>query len=123
MTDEQRFDDYNRGVIEGMKHQAPSPQTLEEIAELKKEWVEFKALARNIFIGGAVCFFSYGVWVGIIQTRQLRNIEDVANNTRQVEFLENRIGAVEVNNGEVKAKLINIETTLQEIKVAIKGIR
>lgn len=123
MSDEQRFDDYNRGVIEGMKHQSPSPQTLEEIGELKKEWVEFKALARNIFIGGAVCFFSYGVWVGIIQTRQIRNIEDVAYNTRQVESLGNRIGAVEVNNGEVKAKLTNIEITLQEIKAAIKGIR
>jgi hypothetical protein len=123
MTDKQRMEDFNRGVVEGMKHQSPSPQTIEEINELKEEWAEFKAMARNIFIAGAVCYFSYGVWVGIIQTRQIRNIDDVALNTRQIETLSNRINAVEVNNGEVKAKLTNIEVTLQEIKAAVKGIR
>lgn len=123
MTEEQRMEDFNRGVLEGMKHQQPSPTTLAELNELKAEWAQLKARALSILIGAVVIVGGYGIWVGNIRTEVAQLSSSVSTNNEERIRFEARLGSLEVNNGEIRTKLVNIEATLQEIKVAIKGIR
>lgn len=123
MTEEQRMQDFNKGVLEGMKHQQPSPSTLIEINDLKAEWAQLKSRALNALIAGVLVVGGYGIWVGNIQTSMSQLTRSVAENTDKNNRFDARLGSLEVHNGEIKTKLVNIEATLQEIKVAIKGIR
>lgn len=121
--DDQRISDYNRGVLEGMKHQTMSPDTEKEITELKSEWAAFKARALSILIGAVVVVGGYGIWVGNIQTELAQISRSVYSNDEENARFDARLGSLEVNNGEIKTKLINIEATLQEIKVSVGRIR
>ena len=122
MTDDEKMELYNKGVAEGVKHQVPSPQTIEEINELKAEWHEFKSRALLILVSGLIAMAGYGTWVGVIQSEMSYNrtrIESVESKHGQI---ESRLGSVEINNSEIKSRLNSIDATLQEIKVAIKSL-
>lgn len=121
--DNQRMEDFNRGVVEGMKHQQPSPTTLLELNELKAEWAQLKTRALNILIAGVVIVGGYGIWVGNIQTGMTQLARNIDSNSEENVKFDARLGALEVNNGEIKTKLIDIEATLQEIKLSIGRIR
>ena len=59
---------------------------------------------------------SVGIWVGTIQTRQLRNIDDISTVTTRVDTVAQRQQNSDVTSAEIRTKLINIEATLIEIK-------
>lgn len=84
-----------------------------------------KVISSNGFLSklsiGVV--IAIGVWVGTIQSRQLRNISDIATNAIKYESVEQRIQKGDVAEAEIRTKLVGIETTLEEIKVAVKNIR
>jgi hypothetical protein len=123
MTEDEKMEVYNRGIAEGVKHQAPSPQTVEEINELKEEWHEFKSRALWLLIGGLVAMVGYGSWVGVVQSEVSYNRAQLSSLDGKHAQIETRLGKVEITNSEIKSRLNSIDTTLQEIKLAIKELR
>ena len=123
MTEDEKMEIYNKGVAEGVKHQTPSPQTLEEIRELKAEWHEFKARALTVLISSCFLFAGYGIWVGTIQANVQSNLQRLEVQTNRISTIDTRQQASDVTAAEIKAKLSAIETSLIDIRQAIKGIR
>ena len=123
MTEDEKMEIYNRGISEGVKHQSPSPQTVEELNELKVEWHEFKSRALWLLIGGLVAMVGYGSWVGVVQSEVSYNRQLLTNLDAKHGQIETRLGKVEITNSEVKSRLNSIDATLQEIKLAINELR
>lgn len=111
---------YNRGISEGIKHQKMSPETEQEITELKAEWLDFKRVSRNILIGALVPVVGYGVWVGTIQSKINEFTRYVEVDQKMNEDIRGKIQSTEISNADIRARLINIESTLLEIKQGLK---
>jgi hypothetical protein len=130
MYDEEKMKTYNEGILEGMKHTGSSAATLEkfvdvnkEILELKTEWGTFKSRALSILLAGVVGAAGYGVWIGTLQQVVTTNERNIASNGVAIDNFDERIQANDITSAEVRAKLANIESTLAEIKLAIKNVR
>lgn len=104
-------------------HLATFPDRHKYTEEMRGEWKELKSKLLWIILGFSSSLIAIGIWVGTIQT----NIESITNhdNEDKVRFvqLEQKVTATEINNAGINARLMSIETTLQEIKVAIKQIK
>lgn len=121
------LESYQKGVVEGMKHQKPSDETLtlhealkNELAELKKEWDEMKSRIFVLFLGSAAVLVGYGVWVGTIQSFMNEHSRWAEKIDVRIVDMDKRQQISDVNAAEIKTKLIGIETTLIEIKQALK---
>lgn len=93
-----------------------------EIAEMRNEWREFKGRALSILLGGLVVMVGYGVWVGTIQSSIKNNEVLVAAQVLRVAEIERRQQTTDITNAEIKAKLVNIELGLVDIKESIKTL-
>lgn len=108
---------------DGLSHSAPSPETTRRLGELEKDLdkvINSGSILSKVSVGALVII---GIWVGTIQARQLRNLEDIGMANSRYEAIDRRVQANDVSAAEVRAKLVGIEATLQEIKAAIKGIK
>ena len=108
---------------DGLTHAAPSPETTRRLDALEKDIDKVVSSSSILSKVSYATLIAIGIWVGTIQARQLRNISDVATNTLKYESLDERIQRNDVSAAEVRAKLVSIEATLQEIKTVVKGIR
>lgn len=111
-------------------HLATFPERHKYVEEMRQEWKEFKEREDErknkilyVIIGFAGALISIGVWVGTIQT----NIESVTTHDSEDKArfaqLEQKVTATEISNAGINARLASIESTLQEIKLAIKQIQ
>ena len=108
---------------DGLSHSAPSPETTRRLDALEKDIekvISSNSILSKISVGALIII---GIWVGTIQSRQLRNIDDISNVVSKYESIDSRVQQNDVAAAEVRAKLVSIEVTLQEIKAAVKGIR
>lgn len=107
------------------------PNSMESMSEMKsmlkdhiasetEELGDLRRTIRNFFIANIGFLLIAGIWVGTIQTRQLRNVDDIEKvNKRQDEFSE-RIQRNDVTSAEIRTKLNAIEATLIEIRQSIR---
>ena len=93
---------------------------MEEIEEWRKY---INRVLFSVIFGAMGTILSFGIWVGTIQTAASHNHESITTIDIDHRDYANRIGRLEVNNSEIKTKLVNIEATLQEIKLAITKLR
>lgn len=108
---------------DGLSHSNPSPETSRRLDALEKDIekvISSNSILSKISVGALI---TIGIWVGTIQSRQLRNIDDISNVVSKYEIIDSRVQQNDVAAAEVRAKLVSIEVTLQEIKAAVKGIR
>lgn len=84
-----------------------------------EEWNKARTFIIRVFFAGAAVLVAYGIWVGTIQNKISTIQRDAEKAEARNALVENRLGALEVNNGEIRARLTSIEATLQEIKLAI----
>lgn len=98
------------------------PERQKILDEMHQEWSEFKRKTLYILLGAVGSLLAIGVWVGSLQT----NIDSVLKDHDRVDShfsdVERRVGQLEINNGEIRARLASIESTLIEIKLAIQKI-
>jgi len=103
-------------------HLATFPERHKDITEMQGEWKEFKQKAFWAMATFIISILSVGIWVGTIQS----NIQTIQTNAEKASVvsdqLDRRLQALEVTNGEIKARLTSIDATLQEIKLSIRGI-
>ena len=103
-------------------HLATYPERRKDVTEMQGEWREFKQKAFWAMATFICSILGVGIWVGTIQSN-IQNIQHNANKAVVVsEQLDKRLQSLEVNNGEIKARLTSIDVTLQEIKLSIRGI-
>jgi len=107
-------------------HLATWPERHNDVLEMRQEWKEFKkddaALRQKAFwvlIGFTGTFIAIGIWVGNMQSEMGSLNEAVKDAASHHDSYDSRIGALEINNGEIRTRLTSIEVTLQEIKTAI----
>jgi len=99
------------------------PIRQEEVNEMKKEWKDLKARLTTMIFIVVGSMFAYGVWVGNLQTTLNNTNQGAMERIKRLDNYEQRITFLEITNGEIKTKLVNIEATLQEIKISIEKIR
>ena len=104
-------------------HLATFPERRKDAEEMRKEWNEYKNKAMWILIGFVGSILGIGVWVGTMQTTVDSITGHERDDAERFIQIEARINALEVTNGEIRARLTSIDATLQEIKVAIKNIQ
>ncbi len=119
MTEEKIMDSYRAGFLEGQKHVEPSPETLRILTEMKTEWAQLKNRALYALLGALTVAVAYGVWVGTIQSRMDSGEEIHAELAMNVAKIDGQQRANDVALAGIKAELVNINTTLVEIKGAI----
>ncbi len=100
-------------------HLATFPERNREVEEMKKEWKEFNTRATWILVGFLGSILAIGIWVGTMQTRVETLGDGISTAIEHHIDYDKRLTALEVNNGEIRARLASIEVTLQEIKTAI----
>ncbi len=104
-------------------HLATFPDRHKYMEEMRDEWNSFKSKSLWILLGFSTSLVAIGVWVGTIQT----NIETITNHDAEDKArfiqLEQKVTATEISNAGINARLASIESTLQEIKLAIKQIQ
>lgn len=101
---------------DGLAHSSPSPETTRRLAELEKD-IEKVISSNNIVSKFSVgMLVAIGIWVGTIQARQLRNIDDVHSVNENINILSDKVQKNDIGSAEIRAKLTGIEVTLQEIK-------
>ena len=104
-------------------HLASFPERHKDVSEMRREWNEYKSKTLWVLLGFVGSILAIGVWVGTIQTN-IQHITEVANKaSTQADETVKRINALEVTNGEIRTRLSGIETTLEEIKIAIRQLR
>ncbi len=103
-------------------HLATFPERRKDVTEMQGEWREFKQKAFWAMATFIVSILGVGIWVGTIQS----NIQTIQVNAEKAstisEQLDRRLQALEVTNGEIKARLASIDLTLQEIKLSVRNI-
>ncbi len=104
-------------------HLATFPDRHKYMEEMREEWNAFKNKSLWILLGFSTSLIAIGIWVGTMQT----NIESITShdNDDKARFtqLEQKVTATEISNAGINARLASIESTLQEIKLAIKQIK
>jgi uncharacterized protein YceH (UPF0502 family) len=104
-------------------HLATFPERHADVIEMKKEWEEFKSRFFWAIIGSAGLFVAIGVWVGTIQSAHFHIEEEIKREENSHTLLESRVGTLEINNSEIRARLASIETILLEIKADLVKLR
>ena len=104
-------------------HLDTSPIKQNEVNEMKKEWKDLKTRLTTIIFIVVGSMFAYGVWVGNLQTHISHLDQEYLMQQKKLDSDSLRLSSLEINNGEIKTKLVNIEATLQEIKVSIGKIK
>ena len=64
--------------------------------------------------------FAIGSWVATMQSSVKNNTDDIADHRAEIQSLIDNQRNTDVVSAEIKTKLVNIETTLQEIKTNLK---
>ena len=107
-------------------HLATWPERHNDVIEMRQEWKEFqredaelKQKAFWVLIGFTGTFIAIGIWVGTMQSEMGALHKAVQDSTAHHDVYDARIGALEINNSEIRTRLTAIEVTLQEIKNAI----
>lgn len=103
------------------EHLAASPEREKVFAEIRFEWDQLKDKLLWMILGFLGSILAIGVWVGTIQTNFGHIQDEVDKQGKQYAQLEIRTGTQEITSAEIKTKLISIEATLQEIKIAVKA--
>jgi hypothetical protein len=104
-------------------HLATCPERVKDLQEMQAEWKEYKSKAMWVLLGFSGSLIAIGVWVGTMQTNIASLTSHETEDKGRFTALETRVSSSEINNASVLARLASIETTLQEIKVAIKQIQ
>ena len=104
-------------------HLATFPDRREHEAKRDREWDEFKNRMFWMLIAGIASVLSIGVWVGIMQTHVEQIMADHAKIDVKTTQFDDRLGQLEVNNGEIRTRLSSIDSTLQEIKISIRQLK
>jgi len=99
------------------------PIRQDEVNEMKKEWKDLKTRLTTMIFVAVGSMFAYGVWVGNLQTHISHIDQEYLLQQKKLDSDALRLSSLEVNNGEIKTKLVNIEATLQEIKISIGKIK
>lgn len=103
-------------------HLATYPERRKDVVEMQNEWKEFKQRAFWTMLSFIISILGVGIWVGTIQSN-IQNIQLNADKAAVLsDQLDRRLQALEVTNGEIKARLTSIDVALQEIKLSIRGI-
>lgn len=97
-------------------------EQFKDMEEIRKDWEELKTKALWVVFSMAGGILVIGVWVGTIQSTISTVNEARIEADAERAILTQRITSIEVVNSEIKARLASIDTALQEIKLAIKGI-
>lgn len=118
---------YQKGVAEGMKHQVPAPETMRliqdvkgEMDEMREEWAKFRGVALTAVLSGVMVVAGYGIWVGSIQSAITENYKLHQKSDERIESIDKRQQAADISSTEIKTRLIGIESSLIEIKHALK---
>lgn len=109
----------DRSFKDGLEHATPSPETTRRLDSLEKDIekvITSNSILSKISVGALIAI---GIWVGTIQTRQLRSMDDLQGLNSRVDVVVDRIRQNDISSAEIKTKLINIEVTLQEIKLKL----
>lgn len=109
MTDNEQ---YKNGVEDGS-----TQSQLNRLAKDVEKMNSSMAILSKVGIGVLV---GVGVWVGTIQTRQLRSMDDINTLTSRVENVQERQQASDIVSAEIKTRLGNIDSTLLEIKAGLR---
>jgi len=104
-------------------HLATYPERYADVQEMRKEWAEYKTRAFWVLLGFSGSVLSIGIWVGALQS----NIQNMSNEHAKSEAktvqIDSRLNLLEVNNGEIRARLTSIDLILQEIKLSINQLK
>jgi len=110
----------------GMTHKDNFPddgEVVRRILELE-DWKKYtNRLLFGIIFGAMGTILSFGIWVGTVQTSASHNHESLTSLDVTNKEYGTRINRLEINNSDIKARLISIEATLQEIKQSISRIK
>jgi len=90
------------------------------IKEETSELNDLKRTIRNFFLANIGLLVAAGVWIGTIQTRQDRNVEDIESIQNKHDKFDERISKNDITAAEIKAKLSGIEVTLLEIRQSLR---
>lgn len=101
-------------------HLATYPERRRDVVEMQKEWKEYKAKAMWILIGFVGSMLSIGIWVGTMQSSIETNNNEHIKMGIITDAIERRVNALEVTNGEIRARLTSIDASLIEIKQSLK---
>ena len=113
---EEMLEQKDASFRDGLAHAAPSPETTRRLDALEKDMeklINSNGILSKISVGALIAI---GIWVGTIQARQLRNIDDIQQVDSHVDVISDRLQKNDIGSAEIRAKLIGIEGTLQEIK-------
>ena len=100
-------------------HLATWPERHQDVLEMRAEWADFKSKMIWLGIGFLSTILAIGIWVGTVQSEIEGLSSDINESLAHHDEYEKRLGALEINNGEIRSRLTSIEVTLQEIKAAI----
>jgi cell division protein FtsB len=105
------------------EHLSTFPVRYKELEEMKLETKKYRERVITALFSSLFVLVGYGMWVGNIQTTINHFSDEQIIAEKDHAKYEQRLNSLEVNNSEIKTKLINIEATLQEIKISINKLR
>jgi len=105
------------------KHLDSFPERWKVVAEMREDWEEFRKKFLWTIVGSVGAFIAMGVWIGTIQSEHTHYEEEINEHKDQYTQVEQRLGTLEVNNSDIKARLANIEAILLEIKTELVKLR
>ena len=90
---------------------------LDMLSTDQKKTDKFLARVAWIVVG---LLFGIGSWVATMQSSVKNNTDDIADHRAEIQSLIDGQRNTDVVSAEIKTKLVNIETTLQEIKANLR---
>ena len=104
-------------------HIATYPDHRQDVIEMQQEWADYKSKAFWVLLGFSGSILAIGIWVGAMQSNIEEVTQDHVSFEKQNREIENRLGLLEVTNGEIKARLTSIDLILQDIKLSINQLK